>query len=249
MTTVETSSAISVDCAVFGFDGTKLKALLIKRKYTTDDLSADDLKLPGSMILENETLQGAASRVLEESTGLRDIFLKQTSIFSDPDRVSDKEMDWICRYHGIKTRRVVTVGYYALVKLTDGIINYTLKMGARWVDVDDICHLAMDHLDILSDALSVLRKEMIYSPVAFELLPKRFTMRQLQNLFIAVLGVEIDDRNFRKKIFSTGILKPTGEKEKNVSHKPAEYYTFNRSEFRKLENSRNKLGFIGNWSY
>lgn len=247
--TVETNSAISVDCAVFGFDGTRLKVLLIKRKYTADGLSADDLKLPGSMILENETLQGAASRVLEESTGLSNIFLKQTSIFSDPDRVSEKEMDWICRYHGIRTRRVVTVGYYALVKLTDGIISYTRKMDARWVDVDGINHLVMDHLEILSDALSVLRKEMIYSPIAFELLPKRFTMRQLQNLFIAVLGVDIDDRNFRKKIFSTGILKPTGQKEKNVAHKPAEYYTFNKSEFKKAYSSRNKLGFIDNWSY
>ncbi|MCM1178424.1 MAG: NUDIX domain-containing protein [Bacteroidales bacterium] len=247
--TVETNSAISVDCAVFGFDGAGLKVLLIKRKYPTDELSADDLKLPGSMILENETLDGAASRVLEESTGLGDIFLKQTGIFSDPNRVSDKEMEWICLYHGINTGRVVTVGYYALVKLTDGIVNYTMKMGARWVDVNEITHLAMDHFDILSDALSVLRREMIYSPVAFELLPKRFTIRQLQNLFIAVLGVEIDDRNFRKKVFSSGILKPTGIKEKNVSHKPAEYYVFNRTEFRKMEKRHNKLGFIDNWAY
>ena len=120
---IETSSALSVDCAVFGFDGKRLKVLLIKRRYQYDDLLADDPKLPGAMILENETLPEAANRVLEEFTGLGNIYLKQTKIFSNPHRVSEKEMEWICRFHGINTRRVVTVGYYALVKLNQGIIN------------------------------------------------------------------------------------------------------------------------------
>ena len=115
--------------------------------------------------------------------------------------------------------------------------------------MDEVRHLAMDHMEILADALSVLQKEMTHSPIAFELLPKKFTIRQLQNLFSAVLGVNIDSRNFRKKIFSSKLLTPTDEKEKNVSHKPARYYVFNKSEFNRAMNDRNKLGFIDHWTY
>lgn len=247
--TIDTNSAISVDCAVFGFDGTSLKVLLIKRRYPVDNLSADDLKLPGAMIQENETLQDAASRVLEDSTGLRNIYLRQTSIFSDPSRVSRKELDWICKYHGINTNRVVTVGYYALVKLNQNIISYTRRKGAKWVEVDLVRHLIMDHMDILGDALNILQREFTHTPIAFELLPKRFTIRQLQALFNAVLGVNIDNRNFRKKILSSGLLTATGEQEVNVAHKPAQFYTFNRSAYKKAMKDKFKLYFLDNWSY
>ena len=247
--TIETNTAISVDCAVFGFDGKSLKALLIKRRYSYEDLSSEDLKLPGAMILENETLPEAANRVLEEFTGLTGIYLKQTNIFSAPDRVSEKEMEWICRFHGVNTRRVVTVGYYALVKLNQGMVNYTTRKGAKWIEVDSINSLIMDHLEILADALSTLQKEIVQTPVVFELLPKKFTVYQLQSLFEAVLGVEIDNRNFRKKILSSGIIYPTGEFEKNVAHKPAQYYAFNKSVFRKAMKDRFRLSFINNWTY
>lgn len=247
--TIETNTAISVDCAVFGFDGRSLKVLLIKRRYPIDDLSAEDLKLPGAMILENETLPEAANRVLEESTGLSDIYLKQTSIFSAPDRVSGKEMEWICRFHGIATRRVVTVGYYALVKLNPGIVSYTTRKGAKWVEVDSIRSLIMDHMEILADALANLQREITHTPVAFELLPRKFTINQLQSLFEAVTGIGIDNRNFRKKILGSGIITPTGEFEKNVPHKPAQYYMFNKTVFRKAEKDKFKLNFINNWTY
>lgn len=247
--TIQMNSGISVDCAVFGFDGKDLKVLLIKRRYTTDELSANDPKLPGAMIFENETLPEAASRVLEESTGLRDIYLKQVGIFSDPRRVSGRELDWICRFHGIRTERVVTVGYYALVKLTDSMVRYTMRNGASWVRVDDIHFLAMDHMEILGESLLALQKEMMLSPIAFELLPRKFTIRQLQNLFSAVSGQSIDNRNFRKKILSSGLLVETGEKEKGVAHKPALFYEFNRHAYKKAMKERNKLEFINNWSY
>ena len=247
--TVQMTSGISVDCVVFGFDGKDLKVLLIKRKYPVEGLSAEDPKLPGAMILENETIPQAASRVLEESTGLSQIYLKQVGIFSDPDRVSPEELDWICKYHNIKTERVVTVGYYALVKLTDRIISYTLRRGASWVRVDDIHYLVMDHKKILAEALLALQKEMILSPIAFELLPKKFTISQLQNLFSAVTGIGMDNRNFRKKILSSGLLKATGEKERGVAHKPAMYYEFNRSSYKKAMKERTGLEFINNWAY
>ena len=230
---VQTNSAISVDCVIFGFDGVNLKVLLVRRR-TADPLYHDkELKLPGAMIRENETLPEAAARVLEGSTGLRGLYLKQTSIFSDPRRVDESELKWISQYHGIHTVRVVTVGYYALVKLDQFMLNYTKRQGAVWENVDDIHHLIMDHMDIVSDALTVLQKEILWSPVAFKLLPKKFTVRQLQNLLEAVFGIEIDNRNFRKKLFTSGILAETGEMEQNVNHKPAKLYTLNKSAFGK----------------
>ncbi len=246
---IQMNQSLSVDCAVFGFNGQSLKVLLIERRDYTPDSHLDRLKLPGAMILENETLPDAANRVLAEATGLRDIYLKQMEIFSDPNRVNGEELAWINRYHGIRTERVVTVGYYALVKLDNRTIAYTTAKGAQWVEVEAIQRLAMDHKQILSTALSALYREMIQSPVAFELLPRKFTIRQLQTLYGAVLGIEIDNRNFRKKILSSGFLTPTEEKEQGVAHKPAQYYTFNKNAYQKAVKERQKLGFINNWSY
>lgn len=243
---VQTNSAISVDCVIFGFDGADLKVLLVRRR-SSDPLYADeDFKLPGAMIHENETLPEAAARVLEASTGLRGLYLKHTSIFSDPYRVTEDEMRWICKYHGIHTERVVTVGYYSLVKLDKGMVDHTMRNGAVWKTVDQINHLIMDHMDILSDALTFLQKDVLLSPSAFQLLPKKFTIRKLQNLLEAILGIDIDNRNFRKKLFSSGILIETDEFEKHVSHKPARLYKLSKGAF-----SRKDLGkgfqFVAAW--
>lgn len=246
MGNVQINSAISVDCVIFGFDGENIKVLLVRRR-TADPLYHDrELKLPGAMIRENETLPEAAARVLEGSTGLKGLYLKQTTIFSDPRRVDENELEWIGQYHGIHTARVVTVGYYALVKLDRGMINYTTRQGAVWRNVDDIHHLIMDHMDILSDALTVLQKEILWSSTAFRLLPKKFTVRQLQNLLEAVFGIEIDNRNFRKKLFTSGLLIETEEFEKQVSHKPARLYMLNKSAFSAREKNR-KLQFMPSW--
>lgn len=246
---IQMNQSLSVDCAVFGFDGQSLKVLLVERNYGMDDTRLQRLKLPGSMIQENETLPEAAYRVLESTTGLRNVYLKQMDIFSDPNRVSGEELKWINAYHGIHTVRVVTVGYYALVKLEPRIINYTTAKGAQWVNVEAIQRLAMDHIQILSTALRLLCREMLQSPVAFELLPRNFTIRQLQTLYSAVLGIEIDNRNFRKKILSSGFLTPTAEYEQGVAHKPARYYTFNKRAYSKALKEKLRLSFINNWRY
>ena len=222
---IQMNQSLSVDCAVFGFNGKSLKVLLIERRYYAPDTRLDKLKLPGAMILDNETLPQAANRV------------------------SGEELEWINRYHGIRTERVVTVGYYALVKLDTRTVAYTTAKGAQWVDVDSIQRLAMDHKQILSAALAVLCREMLQSPVAFELLPRKFTIRALQNLYSAVLGIEIDNRNFRKKILASGFLTPTAEREQGVAHKPAQYYTFNKNAYKKALKAKLKLGFINNWRY
>ncbi|MFI3294908.1 MAG: NUDIX hydrolase [Rikenellaceae bacterium] len=237
---IQTNQSLSVDCVVFGFNGQTLKVLLIKQQNLKDTT----YKLPGSMILEDETLPCAAIRVLEEMTALRNVYLRQTTIFSDPNRLTPRELNWINEYHKIATKRVVTVGYYALVKLDEKIIKHTTSKGAHWAVVDSIKHLAMDHKLILADALDVLCNELISSPIAFELLPRKFTIRELQTLYSAILGVEIDNRNFRKKVLTCQFLIPTGEKEKAVAHKPAQYYTFNKTAYNKTRINKFKLGFL-----
>lgn len=232
--TVETNHSLSVDCVVFGYDGEGLKVLLMEQRRR-DDIStnARNLKLPGSMIHENETLPDAARRVLLESTGLEKVYLKQIDIFSDPMRVSGDELRWIASYHNITTNRVVTVGYYAVVLLTPKRLSHTSAKGATWVKFNEVPPLVMDHGEILSKATKMLREDFERSPIAFELLPKKFTIRVLQDLYSAIMGLDIDNRNFRKKILSSGILSPTGEKQHGVAHKPAEYYTFNHTEYKR----------------
>lgn len=246
---VQTNQSLSVDCAVFGFDGTSLKVLLVERRDYDPETHLDRLKLPGAMIQENETLPEAANRVLAEATGLREIYLEQMEIFSDPARVTGEELEWINRYHGIRTERVVTVGYYALVKLDRRVVAYTTEKRAQWVEVESIQRLAMDHKQILAAALSHLCRDIRQSPAAFELLPRKFTIRQLQDLYAAVLGIEIDNRNFRKKILTSGFLTPTGEREQGVAHKPALYYMFDKAAYKRAVKAKLRLGFINNWRY
>jgi len=180
-------------------------------------------------------------------TGLRDIFLKELSVFSDPARVGEEDLKWINTFYGVNTRRVVTVAYYALVKLDRKMRSYTEEKGAFWKEINNINSLAMDHKEILNKAQDMLHRDMTYSPIAFELLPKKFTIRELAGLYKTILGVEIDSRNFRKKIFSCGYILPAGEKEKGVPHKPAAYYVFDKNRYRKEEKKTSKLNFI-NWN-
>lgn len=238
---MQINDSISVDCVIFGFDGTSLKCLLIER-------ADKDYKLPGNMIRQNEDIQSAAYRVLEELTGLKEVFLQELSVFSDPNRICGSELDWINNSYQINTTRVVTVAYYALVKLNAQIRVHSKANKTIWADIQSINRLAMDHKMILVDALSTLNKNLLNSPIAFELLPKKFTIRQLENLYKAILGVEIDNRNFRKKILDCGYIICTGEREKNVAHKPALYYTFDKNKYKKELKNNFKLNFL-NWHY
>ncbi|MFR9651700.1 MAG: NUDIX domain-containing protein [Rikenellaceae bacterium] len=243
--TVETNHTLSVDCVIFGYDDDGLKVLLVKQRPAPNQNDIPQLmKLPGSMILENETLPEAANRVLAESTGLEQVYLQQTKIFSDPNRVTSSEIEWIADYHNITTHRVVTVAYYALVRITPKILRHTAIKQARWQLCSQIEALALDHIDIFTDALERLRNDFQHSPIAFELVSKRFTIRELQSLYAAVMGVEIDSRNFRKKLLTTNIIRATGVRESGVAHKPAEYYTFDAAAFRKASKSKFRLTYI-----
>jgi ADP-ribose pyrophosphatase YjhB (NUDIX family) len=235
---------ISVDCVIFGFDETQLKVLLIERgDLNSENLEAGkaSLKLPGSLINDTEDLDTSAYRVLKELTGMDKLFLKQFAVFGNPDRLSNKEdLAWLRQTSGLMIERVVTVAYYSLVKITDSNPLETLTEKTRWVPLNDLPQLVFDHNRIVNDALETLRKELRTEPIGFELLPKKFTLRQLQILYEVILGKDLDNRNFRKKLGKLEYLIPLEEKQTGVSHKPAQLYKFDKKLFIK---HRKDIGF------
>lgn len=222
---------ISVDCVVFGFDEDELKVLLIEQKQP-DGKSAIKLQkaVPGDLVDENESLDQAAQRILLELTSLKGIYLKQFHAFGDPNRVSGlKDRDWLRSFRTHPERRVITVGYYSLVKMDDfnpQAASFAAK--AQWVDVYKIPSLAFDHNNIVDQALQVLRHELMADHIGFELLPEKFTLSQLQKLYEIILDKKLDKRNFRKNIMRTDTVTPLEEKQSGVYHKPAQLFKVKR---------------------
>ena len=209
--------ALAVDCAVFGLDE-GLKVLLIERGL---DPFKGSWALPGGFVEMDESLDQAARRELEEETSLKNVFLEQLYTFSQPDRDPRD--------------RVVSVGYFALVRLSDHRLQAaTDAIDAKWFDVQKLPKLAFDHAKILKMAKERLQGKVRYQPIGFELLPKKFTLRQLQQLYEVVLERELDKRNFRKKILSMGILKELEEMESGVAHRAARLYRFNKTNYQEL---------------
>ena len=215
--------ALTVDCVVFGFDEGDLKVMLIQRNAAPFE---GKWALPGGFVQMDETLETAALRELQEETGLKNIFLEQLYSFGD--------------IHRDPRERVVSVAYYALVKLSD----YRLQAAsdarqAAWFSVADVPSLAFDHNKILDVALRRLQGKVRYEPIGFELLPKKFTLSQLQHLYEAILEREFDKRNFRKKFQSMGLLVELDEIEQDVAHRAARLYSFNEKKYQQLK----KRGF------
>lgn len=238
--------AVSVDCVVFGFDAEN-KTLKVALTRTEESEAESDAihKLIGSLVKNDEDIKSAMMRILLEKIGLKSIYIRQMAVFSDPDRVTGDGLEWINQRYGVNTCRVITVAYYSLVKLTEPLKRYCETTGVDWIDLNKVRYLAFDHQRILVEAIDYLTKSFLHEPVAFEFLPRKFTIRELRELYTTVLNIDIDDRNFRKKILTSGLIDPTSEKEVGVKHKPAEYYTFNRKRYEK-EHKRMRLNLI-NW--
>jgi 8-oxo-dGTP diphosphatase len=236
---------ISVDCVIFGFDGENLNVLLIKRKIQDSKNPGNtifDFKLPGDFITDEEDLESAAIRVLRELTGLGNIFLKQLWVFGSPSRINkERDKNWLRETTGLPIERVVTVAYYSLIKIEESQQELVSKNDALWTKLNDISDLAFDHSEILQRALKTLRNRLLNEPVGFELLPQKFTIRQLQNLYEIILGRELDNRNFRKKILKADYLVATTDKETEVAHKPARLFMFDKDIYEKAE--MRALGF------
>lgn len=215
--------ALTVDCVVFGMDEGDLKVLLIKRGV---EPFAGKWALPGGFVRMEESLDDAARRELEEEAGIRPSHLEQLYTFGEPGRDP--------------RGRVVTVAYFALVKLSDHRVHAaTDAREAAWFSVWDTPKLAFDHADILGTALQRLKGKVRYQPIGFELLPPKFTLTQLQRLYEIILERDLDKRNFRKKILSMELLEELDEVEQDVSHRAARLYRFDHKKYKQLE----KAGF------
>ncbi len=245
---VQLNPHISIDCVVFGFDEDELKVLLIERKPVASRESAGSfqtkLALPGNLIRDDEDLDTNARRILQELTGLAHIYLQQFGSFGDPDRVrGENDIAWLKEMRKEPMERVVTIAYYSLVKLSDYEPHASLfAEKAEWYPVSRIKSLAFDHYKILNGALETLKNDVRIHPVGFELLPGKFTLGQLQRLYEIILSTELDKRNFRRKILKTGILKPSGEKQSGVRHKPAELFSFDKKRYYELREERYDIG-------
>ncbi|MDP4187701.1 MAG: NUDIX domain-containing protein [Bacteroidota bacterium] len=234
---------ISVDCVIFGFDYRNLKVLLVEMNDENIAGSTHhSLKLPGDLIAENEGLEEAAARVLCELTGLKDIYLKHFNVFGSPGRIQEgPDLEWLRKTSGMPVKRIVTVAYYALVKIEESNTD-SYEFKTHWLNVNDVPALAFDHNEILGSALNSLRMQIRTEPLGFELLPQKFTKRQLQQIYEVILGVKLDNRNFRKKIANLKYIVSLNEKEKDVSHKPALLYRFDKELY--MKNRKDNLGFV-----
>jgi 8-oxo-dGTP diphosphatase len=225
---------VSIDCVIFGFDDVekKLKVLTIEKKvnpFSNKDQKKTQFAIPGDLIKIDEDIDDAANRILYSLTKLDNLYLKQFKTFGNPTRVKEeKDKEWLENFRSKPNERVITIGYASIVRMED--YNPQASYFAHdvcWTDIENIPEMAFDHNLIVNDAIQFLRTE-INHEVTLELLPRKFTLSQLQELYEIILNEKLDKRNFRKQIISKGILEKTNEKQKGVSHKPAELYKFNQ---------------------
>lgn len=226
---------ISVDCVVIGFDGDQLKVLLIRRVGEEEGEVFHDMKLPGSLIYMDEDLDGAAQRVLNELTGVRNVNLVQFKAFGSKDRTKDpRDVHWLECAIQSRVERIVTIAYLSLVKI-DRTLNRDLNnLQACWVALQDIKDLAFDHNLIIKEALIYIRQYVEVNPSAlFDLLPRKFTASQLRTLYELIYDREIDVRNFHKKIALMEYVVPLEERQQGVAHRAARYYRFDKKIYNK----------------
>jgi 8-oxo-dGTP diphosphatase len=214
----EIVEALSIDCVIFGFKDGELDILLIKHG---EGISKGRWALPGGWIQYNESVDDAASRLLNSLTGVSNIYLEQLRCFGNVDRYPGK--------------RVITIAYFALVNAD----NYSLHPGftasdAQWFNVQDVPSLPYDHNDILRFGYHHLKHKVRHEPIGFNLLPKKFTLHHIQKLYEAILETDLDKPNFRRKLLNMNLLVPCDEKQKDVSHRAASLYRFDKKIYNQL---------------
>jgi len=210
--------AVTTDCVIFGFDDGELKILLIERGI---EPYLGKWALPGGFIDMDENAESCARRKLVQETGLKNIYMEQLYTFSAVNRDP--------RY------RVVSIAYYALVKLSD----YHAQAGTdatriEWFSISDVPELAFDHTDILQKAKERLKGKIKYQPIGFELLPEKFTMPELHHLYETVLQTKLDDRNFRKKMLGYNLLIDLKELQRGARNRAPKLYSFDKTRYEEL---------------
>jgi 8-oxo-dGTP diphosphatase len=217
--------ALSVDCVIFGFDENKLKVLLIRsdlRKYE------GRWSLLGDLVKPDEDLDSSAYRILKQRTGLSDVYLEQVHTFGNVERHP--------------AGRVVTVTYCSLINVQHHKLNIFANE-LHWHDVKSVKDLAFDHQTIFDHTILQLQKRVREHPLGFNLLPKKFSLRDLQNLYEAILDIKMDRRNFRKKFFAMDFLVDLNEMEQNVPHRPGKLYKFNYDKYDKKKKRLTGIDF------
>lgn len=211
--------AVSVDCAVFGYDQGKVEVLLIKRGT---DLYKGDWALPGDLVYPDENIDGAALRVLSELTGLDNMFLDQVKAFGEVNRHPDG--------------RVITVGYFSIIKKSMHVPKAaSWAETVQWHPIDKVPDLAFDHNHIFKESLNALRTRSRQQPVGFNLLPDKFTLLEMQAMYENLLGQKFDKPNFRKKVLDMKLLDQLDELQSNVKHRPAKLFKFNETRYHELK--------------
>lgn len=209
---------IAVDCIIFGFDGEDLKVLLIKRGF---EPGLGKWSLMGGFVKANESADEGAIRILDLLTGLTEIYMEQLYSFTDVGRDP--------------ADRVVSIAYFALIKIDDYSSELMKQHNARWVSINQIPPMIFDHKKMIEMAKERLRQKVATYPIGFQLLPEKFTLSQLQGLYEAIYDSKFDKRNFLRKILSIGVLKKLNEKEKQGSKRGSYYYKFDHKKYQALE--------------
>lgn len=209
---------ITIDCVIFGFNRESLEILLVQH---AEGESIGEWGLLGGWLNKEESADEAAQRILYELTSFKNIYLEQLKAFTNPKRV-------------IKSR-VITIGYYTLVKQEDYNIKASSSViEAKWFKINEIPNLIFDHNEILDFSLMQLQNRVRHVPIGFNLLPEKFTLLQLLHLYEEILGIELDKSNFRRKILHMKLLVQLDEKQKDVSHRAAKLYKFDPDNYERL---------------
>ncbi|WP_417361080.1 NUDIX hydrolase [Galbibacter sp.] len=207
---------LAVDCIIFGFDKEELKILLIKRDFEPEK---GKWSLMGGFLQRAETLDDAGNRILQTLTGINNIYMEQLYGFSKVDRDP--------------VERTISVAYYALINIEDHNEELIEKYSARWFNIKEAPELIFDHNDMVNHAIRRLQYRTSTKPIGFELLPEKFTMRQLQKLYEAILDEKLDKRNFINKINNLDILIKLDEKDMSSSRKGSFLYEFDKEKYHK----------------
>ena len=217
--------ALSVDCVIFGFDENKLKVLLIRsdlKKYQSK------WSLLGDLVKPEEDLDASAYRILKQRTGLNDLYLEQVHTFGEVTRHP--------------AGRVVTVAYCSLINIQHHRLKI-LDNELHWHEIENVTDLAFDHQKIFEACYLWLQKRVQEHPLGLSLLPNKFSLRELQNLYEAILNIKLDRRNFRKKFFSMDFLVDMGENEQNVPHRPGRLYKFDYEKYERKKKTWSGIDF------
>ena len=205
---------VAVDVIIFGFEESKLKVLIGRRQM---DPGRGERSLYGGFVAADESLDAAAERTLKVLTGMKNIFMRQVGAFGDVNRDTGG--------------RVISVAYYALIKVADYSEKLRKEHGVEWVNFDEVPQLYSDHNDMVAMALKRMRQKIKTEPISFRLLPELFTLTQWQRLYEAVLGERVDKRNFRKRIKEMGFIEKTELIDKKSSKRGAALYRFNKKTY------------------